>query len=203
MLGPLLRDRVKKYLFFIGKAIGKTGINPNLFSLMALLIAMCAAYFIYVQDYVLALCFIALSSFWDSIDGSVAKSQNRVTKFGNYLDAMLDKYVEVIIYFGFVVSGFAVESFLVIVGSLILSYAKPRTAIVVPIDNHDWPAIGERVDRLLLLVIGMAASIIYPAVEIMSYQMSTISLVLYFIAAIVLIGGVQRILYAKKIIEGR
>ena len=47
---------------------------------------------------------------------------------GNYLDAMIDRDVEIIIYLGFALSGFFIEAFLVVTGSLLVSYAKARTA---------------------------------------------------------------------------
>ena len=162
MLGTILRSKFVKPLYKIGVIIGKTGINPNMFSIIAIAFAIAAAYFLATQNYVFGLVFVIIASCWDCLDGSVARAQGKVSKFGNYLDALIDKYVEIIIYFGFVLAGFSVEAFLVITGSLVLSYAKPRTAIVVHIDNHDWPAIGERPDRMMLLIMIIIIGIFLP-----------------------------------------
>ena len=110
--------------------------------------------------------FIGIACLWDIIDGAVARAEKKVTKFGYYLEGIIDKWVEIIIYVGFAASGYALESLLVVSATLMLSFAKPRAAMVVPIGEHDWPAIGERFDRLLLLNIGLAAFLIWPAVRI-------------------------------------
>ncbi len=201
MLGAKLRSKFVKPLYKVGAVIGMTGINPNVFSIIALVFAGVAAYFLAVQDYLLGLIFVILASGWDCLDGSVARAQGKVSKFGNYLDALIDKYVEIIIYFGFALGGFSVEAYLVITGSLVLSYAKPRAAIVVPIDNRDWPAIGERSDRLLLLILILIFGILLPEFTIDTYTFSTVSMMLYLLAAVVYSGSVQRILYAKRIIK--
>ena len=201
MLSGKLRKKLEKRIEAISSLIARTGINPNVFSSIALVWAVLAAYFIANMYMVSGLIFVVLAAIWDAFDGSLARVAHKVTKFGNYLDAMIDRYVEIIILLGFAFSGFFIESFLVVSGSLLVSYAKARTAIVVPIGNHDWPAIGERFDRLSLLVIGMAISIFFPAVAISELEFSTMSFFLYFIAAVVYIGSVQRIFYAKDIIN--
>lgn len=203
MLGRVLRKKSSGILDSIGQVIGKSGVNPNHFSMIALFWAGFAAYFLFRGDYLLGLIFVIMSTLWDAIDGSVARSQKRASKFGNYFDAMLDKYVEVIIYFGLALGGYAIEAFLVISGSLILSYAKPRTAMVVKIDNHDWPAIGERPDRILVLILALVITIFIPSVIFFDIYFSTLSLVLYLLAGIVIVGGIQRINYAKSLIVSR
>ena len=201
MLGGKLRKRLEKQLEGASLVIAKAGINPNVFSSIALIWAALAAYFIANMDMVSGLIFVVLAAIWDALDGGLARVTHKVTKFGNYLDAMIDRYVEVMILLGFAFAGFWIESILVISGSLLISYAKARTALVVPIDNHDWPAIGERFERLLLLVIALAISIFLPALNLMGFGISTLSFFLYLIAAMVYIGGIQRIFYAKNLIN--
>lgn len=201
MLGGKLRKKLEKQLEGTSLVIAKTGINPNVFSSIALVWAALAAYFIANIDMVSGLIFVILASIWDALDGGLARVTHKVTKFGNYLDAMIDRYVEIIILLGFAFSGFLIESFLVVSGSLLVSYAKARTAIVVPIGNHEWPVIGERLDRLLLLVIAIIASIFLPDFTIFGYKILTMSFFLYLTAIVVYAGGIQRIAYAKKIIE--
>ena len=201
MLGGKLRKKLEKRLEAISSLIARTGINPNVFSSIALVWAVLAAYFIANMYMVSGLIFVVLASIWDAFDGSLARVTHKVTKFGNYLDAMIDRYVEIIILLGFAFSGFFIESFLVVSGSLLVSYAKARTAIVVPIGNHDWPAIGERFERLALLVVAMIITLFYPIVNISGFTVSSLSLFLYLISVMAYFGSAQRIFYAKKIIE--
>ena len=201
MLGGKLRKKLEKRLEAISSLIARTGINPNVFSSIALVWAVLAAYFIANMYMVSGLIFVVLASIWDAFDGSLARVTHKVTKFGNYLDAMIDRYVEIIILLGFAFSGFFIESFLVVSGSLLVSYAKARTSIVVPIGNQEWPAIGERFERLLLLVIALAISIFLPDFTILEFKISTVSFFLYLTAIMVYIGNIQRIFYAKNLIN--
>ena len=156
MFGNGLRKKCSKTLDKVGLAFAWTHVPPNVFSSLALLLAAGGALLFHLHHHILAFVLIGLACLWDTIDGGVARAQKRVTKFGYYLEGIIDKWVEVIIYLGFAVSGYALEAFLVISASLLLSFAKPRAAMVVPLGEHDWPAIGERFERLLLLNVGLA-----------------------------------------------
>lgn len=201
MLGNKTRDKSKIITYWIGKNIAKTGINPNLFTILAIPIGLVGGLFIYTEDYIPALLFIVLSTIWDALDGSVARAQNKASKFGNYLDAMVDKAVEISIYLGFAFAGFGQEAFLVIAGSMLISYAKPRTAMVIQIDNHDWPAVGERFERVLFLILTLLIALFVQTVNIGGKDYEIISILLYSLSVIVFFGSIQRILYAKNLIE--
>jgi archaetidylinositol phosphate synthase len=196
-----LRKRCSKGLDKVGSLFAITHIPPNVFSSLALVIAAAGAYLFHLHRYVPAIVCIATACLWDTIDGGVARAQKKVTKFGYYIEGIIDKWVEVIIYLGFAVSGYALDAFLVISASLMLSFAKPRAAQVVPIGEHDWPAIGERFERLLLLNVGLVASLIVPYVRIAHVTLPTLSIFFRALFVLILIGGIQRILYARKIIR--
>jgi len=189
-------------LFFdrIGAAFAKTQIPPNVFSSLALGVAAAGALMFHFRLYVPAFVCIGIACLWDTIDGAVARAEKRVTKFGYYLEGIIDKWVEVIIYAGFAASGYALESFLVISATLMLSFAKPRAAMVVPIGEHDWPAIGERFDRLLLLNIGLAVFLFLPRFRLARVEVRTLSIVFVILFVVAAVGSIQRIFYAKKII---
>ena len=198
MLGGKLRDTVSnKFLLKIGKFLGRLGIEPNWVTISAPLLALVAAHYILTANMPMALLFIFLSIFADNVDGAIAKACNKKTLWGGYFDAMMDKYVEVILFCAFALAGHLVPAVLAMGGSLLVSYAKARLAITIPIDNHDWPGIGERADRMLLLILGMAVSCIYPFI----YSYSTVSITLYGIAVMTNIGAIQRILYGKGLIK--
>lgn len=194
--------RKKSSLVFdrVGFLAARTGVPPNVFSALALGVAAAGAVLFYCRLYLPAFVCIGIASLWDTFDGAVARAEKRVTKFGYYLEGIIDKWVEVIIYAGFAFSGYAVESFLVISATLMLSFAKPRAAMVVPIGEHDWPAIGERFDRLLLLNIGLVLFMIWPAFRVGHAVMRTLTVVFAVLFLVVLVGSVQRILYARKLI---
>ena len=180
----------------IGKGIGRLGVSPNVVSAFALVLSAPACYFIVVRQYVLAALFVVLSGVVDLIDGCVARAMNKATKFGSYWDAMLDRYVDCVIYLGFVLDGFVLEGFLATCGTVLTSYAKPRTAMVVEIYSQDWPTIGERTERFILILAGLILASFAPTL----LGISTISLMLWITAAMTHIGAVQRIVYTYKLV---
>jgi archaetidylinositol phosphate synthase len=195
--------RKQSSLFFdrIGSFFAKSRIPPNVFSSFALVLAGLGALFFTLHSYIIAWVFIGIACLWDTIDGAVARTQNKVTKFGYYLEGIIDKWVEIIIYAGFALSGYALASFLVISATLMESFAKPRAAQVVPIGEFDWPAIGERLDRLILLNAGLVVFLFVPSFRIAGHEVRTLTVVFTILFVVVLIGGIQRVLFAKKIIE--
>jgi len=196
MLGQL-RNKISKYIEdYIGRPIAKTGIHPNHITALSVPLAIVGAYYIYLNQWSYALLFMILSIFIDNIDGAVARVQKTVSNWGSYFDVMMDKHVEMIIYFGFAVGGYPILSFLAAVLTMLNSYAKPSTAIRIPIGNADWPALGERADRLLILLIGVLITIFYPIL----YGYDTIFLTLSAVIIICAIGDIQRMMFAKKLI---
>ena len=101
----------------------------------------------------------------DALDGAVARLRNQSSMFGGYLDAMTDRYQELVVLLAIaIVSDQWVASFLVLSGAFITSYAKARTAIERPIDNVAWPDLFERLERIIylcamLVLDGLAQSI--------------------------------------------
>ena len=198
MITRRIRGVIQPYLSdSIGRGIGRLGISPNTVSSFALILVLPACYFIVLRSYLLAALFVILSGAVDLIDGCVARAMNRATKFGAYLDAMLDRYVDCIIYLGFVLDGFVLEAFLATCGTLLTSYAKPRTAMVVDIYAQDWPTIGERTERFILIVAGLIVAAFFPTL----LGVSTIGLMLWITAIITHIGAVQRVVYKYMLVK--
>lgn len=78
----------------------RMGVNPNFFTTIGLLISILAAYFLAVGYLRLGGAFILLAGTFDILDGKVARATNRVTKFGALYDSTMDRYGEVMIFFG-------------------------------------------------------------------------------------------------------
>jgi CDP-diacylglycerol--glycerol-3-phosphate 3-phosphatidyltransferase len=75
-----------------------------------------------------------VASLFDALDGSVARVTNRVSKFGGFFDSTLDRLAEAFIYLGVLVYFVeqpdgreeAILTYLAMVGSLMVSYARAR-----------------------------------------------------------------------------
>jgi phosphatidylglycerophosphate synthase len=99
-----------------------------------------------------AFIFIFLTSFFDVIDGAVAKVTHNVTKLGGFLDSTIDRYSDSVILIGlalFLEDHYGLI-FIVLVGSLLVSYTRARAEEFVPKCDI---GIAERSERLIFLMI--------------------------------------------------
>jgi len=127
------RMRFSNLSIKVGLVFSKAGLTPNQYTLLTLILAIITFFFLTQEIFIVAAAFMILAAFFDFVDGSVARVRSMASRKGAYIDTVMDRYVEVIIYLGFALAGFYIEAFLVITGSLLISYAKARTAIVIPI----------------------------------------------------------------------
>ena len=137
----------------------------------------------------------------DSLDGAVARSSGRVTKFGGYLDAVCDRYVEALVAGSVAyVTGYWVLITLVLTGSLLVSYAKARAAMEVAVSNEEWPDLMERTERDVLFVVGCAAGTFAPW-KPLGHDLFWWTLVV--LAVLVHATVVQRVFRARRFILDR
>ncbi len=204
MLSAIIpRHRYSGWTSFVGKTVAKTGVDPNFITFLAIPLAIISACSIATGFYLGAFVFGALAMWMDALDGAVARAADRVTKFGNYFDAMVDKYVEMILYVGFCLANPAQYGLFALVaaaGTMLISYAKPRVAIVIPTDNRDWPAIGERADRLAILFLGLLSCAMLGNVHA-AFGLNILQITLVVVAAITIAGSIGRITYARGLID--
>jgi len=196
MLGRYLRNTLQVFYHCLDYRCIHS-IPPNYITFFSLLPAGAAAILIIKKFFAWAIIAIIISSICDIVDGAVARLASRGSKLGDYLDAMVDRYREAFFYTGFALSGHSLEAFFALSGALIVSFAKARTAMCVAIDDHDWPAIGDMADRIILLILGLAIASTKP---VWCKQQTVISVTLLIIGVVTYIGSIQRILYAKKLL---
>ena len=175
----------------------KLKISPNTISVIGLILAIIGVYFVTQRNWSLAFVFFLLAPAMDLIDGTVARALSKKSNFGNYFETMIDKIVDFAMLGSFVLL-FPVASVLAVGFSALSSYAKPRVALIIVADNHDWPAIGEHADKLLIILLVLLLAS-FGITNLFGFNI--IELGLYLIALISAIGTVQRIIYAKKLIK--
>lgn len=66
-------------------------ISPNYISWMRLVSVPFIGYFLWTEQYAIALPLFFISAFSDAIDGSLARTRNQVTHFGKMFDPLADK----------------------------------------------------------------------------------------------------------------
>jgi len=182
-----LRESLRPTLEKIGRGFASTGLSPNFWTAVGLVIAFASA-IAYGLNFEFALIIggilLLISGFFDIVDGQVARVTQKISKQGGFLDSVFDKIAEVAIFLGIFIGGYA-EPYLVLLAitlSLLVSYTRSRAeSLGVKLQGI---GIGERAERLLVIaIIGMAGFMEYAV------------MIVIVIAGITLI---QRIVVAAK-----
>lgn len=142
----------------LGRALAARGVSANAVTVAGTLgvIAAAAAYPAHRSPLVLAgtLLLFELSDF---VDGAVARAGGSSSARGAYLDAVTDRYKEIATWLAVAwVHELWVASLLACTGGLVTSYNKARAAMERPLPNEGWPDLFERMERVGLLLGGLA-----------------------------------------------
>jgi phosphatidylglycerophosphate synthase len=148
LLGPLARR------------LAASHISPMALTLLGPLLTSLACWWLVSTRAIVPFCLtMGVIGVLDGLDGAVARLSGRVTKVGAYLDALADRYVDALVVLTAAwVSGYWGLSLIVVVGALLVSYAKARAAMEVPISNLEWPDLMERMERSTFFLVGLLAS---------------------------------------------
>lgn len=188
------RGFLKPFFGLLAHPFIALNIHPKWVTLLGVPFAAWAAYAYLSHDWLAALILVPLAGLWDALDGTVARAQKLQSLWGNYFETMIDKVVEILIFIGLAFVA-PIAAITALGFGLLSSYAKPRAGLVIVMDNHDWPAIGEHADKFAVLWLGTLWAALHPSqgVEILTFT-------LWLISLIVIIGTAQRMQYAKKLI---
>lgn len=151
-----LRKVFGKLLNSIASFLNSKGISPDIITILGVLGNFLAAWFIANGKLFTGGLMVLGFGLFDAIDGSMARLQGGETKFGAFLDSVLDRYSELAIFFGILIfslrSSNPVNCFLVFLataGSILVSYIRAR-AQSLGIDTKI--GILTRVERYLVIV---------------------------------------------------
>ncbi len=138
---------------------------------------------------------VLLAVAFDSLDGAVARTSGRVSRFGAYLDSVVDRYADMLLLFALLVhvlQAFSPESrplwfglwCATAVGTVGTSYARARAEVLIP--NC---AVGflERPERTVTIIIGLWAGNVHIAILIMALWSNLIA--------------VQRVVFTHRILR--
>jgi CDP-diacylglycerol--glycerol-3-phosphate 3-phosphatidyltransferase len=175
---------LKVYRFFFKN----TSINPNYLTLLGAFVgyasAMCIA-FGYVKTGGAILVF---SGFFDLLDGAIARSTNSVSRFGGFLDSVLDRYTDLFLMFGIFIfflkqgqTHALVFTFIAAIGVAIIPYARAR-AEAASIECK--AGLLERPERLVIILAGIFLNLLLYAVIVL--------------AVLTHVTVIQRILFVRK-----
>jgi phosphatidylglycerophosphate synthase len=171
----------------IVRGLALTRISPNVLTFLGLVINIAAAFlfghastanahrmFLYAGLVIIG------AGIFDMVDGRVARSTNQVTVFGSFFDSVIDRYSDVVLFFGLLVYYGRINRFryvvlvaFVMVTSLMVSYTRARAEALI---GQCKVGFMERPERIVLVILGALFNIMAPVLWILAV-LSTITVI--------------------------
>lgn len=174
------------------KGLARTGISPDFLTWTGFLITLGAGALIITEHFFAAGFTVLAAAFFDMLDGALARTTDRVTKFGAVLDSTLDRLSESALLLSLMIvyasdgsiPGVALVG-LALIFSLMVSYIRARAE---GIGLECTVGIFTRTERVVVLVLGLLLSQIEYALII----------ALGIIVAFSFITTIQRVLHVRR-----
>ena len=142
-----------------------TRISPNALTFIGLVINIVAAVFFgranaynSVRMFLYAGLVIIGAGVFDMVDGRVARKTNQVTVFGAFFDSVMDRYSDVVLFFGLIIYYARINHLryvflvaFVMVTSLMVSYTRARAEALI---GSCKVGFMERPERIVLIILG-------------------------------------------------
>lgn len=147
-----------KVLAGLVRLLTLSGVHPNVLTLIGLVVNGVAAWILGRGEFLYGGLIILSAAIFDLTDGAVARSANKVTRFGAFLDSVMDRYSDLILLTGLLVHYARIERFsymvltaVVMTGTVLVSYSRARAENLIP---QCKVGFMERPERIVLLIIG-------------------------------------------------
>ncbi|MCX5717913.1 MAG: CDP-alcohol phosphatidyltransferase family protein [Nitrospirae bacterium] len=145
-------------------------VHPNVFTITGFIITAIAALVI-PYNIRLGGLLISIGGLFDMLDGIAARVNNRTTRFGAFLDSLLDRYSDAFLFFSvawyLASKGEHTGAFLslgTLVGAFLISYARARAE---GLGEECKTGIMERPERIILLIFALLTGWFMPILWIM------------------------------------
>ncbi len=163
MLSKKLEDKVRAYTeMLVGGTLAATPISPDALTFTSLLLTLGVVALLAQGALFWAGMLFLLASSFDMLDGALARSRGQSRPFGAFLDSTIDRYAEMLVFFGLLLYyyyaqptvgvGPALLIFLASHGSLLTSYIRARAEAL---GYSGRGGILDRPGRVILLALGM------------------------------------------------
>lgn len=171
MISNLVKDPVRAGMDKVGRAIARTGLTPNIATVVGLLINSAVAVVLATGRFGLGGLLLLVAAPFDMLDGALARATGKQSAFGAFLDSTLDRYSEVILFFGILwhvmhdatrQTERALLIFVCVTGSLLVSYARARAEALGYDNEVGFLARPERIVGLgAFLLLGWTDAILW------------------------------------------
>lgn len=171
----------------LGRAVARTGLSPNMLTVIGLLgmggAAALAAYGMFWQAGIVML----VAALFDMLDGAVARATDRASDWGAVFDAVSDRLADFALLFGLLIWYTAAERFdrtavvligISLFGSMMVSYTRSKAGeFGISIRS----GLGTRLERVLIVAIGLLSAQIIPILWLLAVLTNLTALQRWFI----------------------
>jgi CDP-diacylglycerol--glycerol-3-phosphate 3-phosphatidyltransferase len=128
-----IRLRLKKFLDAVGVLLNKSGLHPNVITIIGLCGNITAAVFVALGKITIGGLIVLVAAPLDAFDGSMARARGEVSNWGAFVDSVSDRYSELLLLGG--LSWYFIScndhlsiivTYLAACGAVFVSYIKAR-----------------------------------------------------------------------------
>ncbi len=155
-----VRRAVRRAAEPLALALGRLGLSPNALTVIGLVLAVLAGLAAALGAFGLAGLLVLVGGAFDLLDGTLARATGRASRVGAYLDSVLDRAGEAVVYVGLVAGGIAAGlpwlaglAAAAMAAAFLVSYSRARAEGLDLVGERDMAAVGlaPREVRLVLL----------------------------------------------------
>ncbi|MCC7018229.1 MAG: CDP-alcohol phosphatidyltransferase family protein [Ardenticatenales bacterium] len=169
MWTPSARRLAQPVLRTVARALARLGVGPNALTVFGVVLHVPVVWCLAAFDTTWAAgVALALAGAFDALDGAVARETDRTSRFGAFLDSVVDRVSESLVCFGLVLHAqrtgdvtlvrWAIAFF---AGSILVSYTRARAAGIGVRTQAGW--FG-RLERTLAIGAGLLTGFLVPVV---------------------------------------
>lgn len=178
MLDSKLRGIWDTYTRPLGRGLARTGLTPNVVTVMGVLIQVAAAVMILRGRLAAAAIISIVAALFDALDGAIAKGSGKTSRFGALLDSTTDRLSDSLLFLPLAwLYGVSPDvpsredhlmAALALVGlvlGFLVSYVKARAE---GLGFDAKVGIAERLERLAIMILGLLFDVVLPALILLS-----------------------------------
>lgn len=178
------------------RVLGRLGFTPNALTIVGAALTASVGILASQGWFLAAAICLWLFSATDTLDGTLARSTGRVSRFGAFLDSVCDRYAEAAVFLGLLwwyqtqqyMPG-VILTYLAIIGSLMVSYARARAEGLGFDAEVGW---FQRTERIIALGVGMLVAPLFPSVLLIA---------LALLAVLTTVTVAQRMLHVAQLAD--
>lgn len=161
MIGGSIGRGASRIIAAMVRGLARNAVNPNTLTVIGVGINLVCGLLFGFGYFFYAGVVLIVANLFDMLDGSVARSTGRVTRFGGFLDSSLDRLSDMVVFLGIIIFYARDTEFhstlnvfltgAAMIGSALISYTSARAESVIPKCDVGF---FRRPERVVLLIIG-------------------------------------------------